>query len=1119
MNLFSGAVTAQPLSRARNLLVGLLATAFVVAGLALPAAADATPGLTLNVSYGTTTAPDGTTVITPGTQYVATIQYQRTALVAGSTLVLVAPAGITIPDSALVVPVGNTVFESMSRQPDGSIAIKIINDLSGSSVNQGVFDMSFTVDNPAGGSEVRPLTWSFAGVSQTVTVIVKKTGDEILQPFSEREAKSVSNAGSLNNFVTVSGGVVTVDPAIANVNVHYTLNVDSPAARTGIDISDTLDPRLEYVTSSFAANLTTWDSNGLNKTTTTLAATPTFGTHSFTYSAMDLPLASKLAITYDARLSSAAIAQLQADLQASYNLIDPAVGGTFSSSSFLNTLAVTGVAATPTQSFTISRTVTPPAGPNYGSAFAKSSSLSNNTVVSLDSGGNLAAPVAVTYTLGAHLSYFTGAVPALDRNVVVTDTLPSQVTWLSSDPAFIVVKDEANNPVTLTQVSGLSAADFATDANIGKYQVAGQALWINFGHDSAHDYSAAVKAQVVSLAGISTTSQPSSLPTVQTRYNGPKNSAIFTFSNSIAAQTMSVTDHLVVLRDPSVPITDTNKFTKTAPATVTGAPGSAITIPFTFKVNAGYDFAQSRIVDLADPAVFDLSDLNAIKAGITGMYNYNGPLTGASFDLALDSDGHLVLTPSATFTAGWPSWMSTSAPYNKYMTVTVPIPTKALIGSQTIKVTNTALLEGSSADTWTYTSTAGSSGTTYGDEMEVYKALYNEGQWTGNLRAQVDGAGKLINDTFIYRVELIPHGSFNHVTIIPVLDALPTGLDFLGFVSDANLATGTLEPGNTVAMGGNIQAEWIAATRTLNMYNPSGTKLNAGSPIYVNFMVKAQSYSENVGITNAIGNAKATFTPSNGYPLVIQKQDANDASAVINDRGARFTITGPAGVVTDSAYVVEGLLMVSDGKGGDKGIVVADKGTYTVTETLAPVGFALAKDPVTVTVGSDGNAPAVTYYNTRVGASDMGTVSLSKTVTGGPDGSGTDFTFSWTAVPPAGEQLTAAQSAGSVVVKGDGVPVALGISFPAGSVVTFAEGKAPYINGYNVTDVKYSVNPVAVTSGEDARVDVVNTYAFPLALAHTGADQTGLRVGIAAALTMLGAVLLGARRWRARRTR
>lgn len=1119
MDLSSRAVMAQPLLRARSLLVGLLATVFVVGGLALPAAADATPGLTLNVSYGTTTAPDGTTVITPGTQYVATIQYQRTALVAGSTIVLVAPAGVTIPDSALVVPVGNTVFESMTRQPDGSIAIKIVNDLSGSSVNQGVFDMSFTVDNPAGGSEVRPMTWSFAGATQTVTVIVKKTGDEILQPFSAREAKSVSNAGSLNNYVSVTGGVVTVDPAIATVNVHYTLNVDSPAARTGIDISDALDPRMEYVTSSFAANLTTWDANGLNKTTTTLAATPTFGAHSFTYGAMDLPLESKLAITYDARLSSAAIAQLQADLQASYNLINPAVGGTFSSSSFLNTLAVTGVVATPTQSFTISRSVTPPAGPNYGSAFSKSSSLSNNTVVTLDSGGNLAAPVDVTYTLGAHVSFFTGGVPALDRNVVVTDTLPSQVVWRASDPSFIVVKDEANNPVTLTQVSGLSASAFAADANVDSFQVTGQALWINFGHDSAHNYTAAVKAQIVSLTGISTTSQPSSLPTVQTRYNGPKNSATFTFSDSIAAQTKSVTDHLVVLRDPSIPITDTNKFTKTAPATVTGAPGSSITIPFTFKVNAGYDFAQSRIVDLADPAVFDLSDLNAIKAGITGMYNYNGPLTGDSFNLALDSDGHLVLTPSATFTAGWPSWMSKTAPYNKYMTVTVPIPTKALIGSQTIKVTNSALLEGSSADTWTYTSTAEASGTTYGDEMEVYKALYNAGQWTGNLRAEVDGAGKLINDTFIYRVELIPHGSFNNVTIIPVLDALPAGLEFLGFVSDANLAAGTLEPGNTVAMGGNIQAEWIPATRTLNMYNPSGTKLNAGSPIYVNFMVKAQNYTENVGITNAIGNAKATFTPSNGYPLVIQKQDAINSSAVISDRGSRFTITGPAGLVTDSAYVVDGLLMVSDGKGGDKGIVVADKGTYTVTETLAPVGYALATAPITVTVGSDGNAPAVTYFNTPLGSSGVGTVSLSKSVTGGPDASATDFTFSWTAAPPAGEQLTTAQSAGSVVVKGDGVAVPLGISLPAGSVVTFTEDKAPLIDGYNVTGVKYSANPVKVAAGEDTRVDVVNTYAFPLALAHTGADQTGLRVGIAAVLALLGAGLLGVRRWRARRVR
>lgn len=1123
------ASAAPPLVHVRRLLVVVLAALLSVGTFTLPASATPSTGLTLNVSYGTTTAPDGTTVVTPGTQYVATIQYQRSALVAGSTIVLTAPSGVTIPDSALVVPLGNTVFESLTRQSDGSIAIKVVDDLSGSSVNQGVFEMSFTMDNNAPTSEVRTLEWSLGGETQSVTLIVKKPGDEILVPFSASTAKSSSNASSLNSYVSVTGGVVTVDPAITNVKVGYTLSVNSNVARTGIDISDVIDSRMEYAASSFAANLTTWDANGLNKTTTLLSTwTPTFGAATFAYSDVSLPKDSKLVITYYATLKASEVAQLQAALQTSYDANVKSTGyGTYSVGPFTNTMSVSGVTGTKKTSFTVSRTISAPAGPNYSSAFSKSSSLANGTVITRDAAGEITAPLAVTYTLVANLAFFTGTVPALTRNVVVTDVLPAQVDWLAGDSSFLTVTDSANVPVAFTKVTGIAAADFKGDSYIGTYQVDGKNLWINLGQNSTQRYTIKVKGQIVSLAGIGTTETPTNLSTVQTQYNGPSNTGEFTFSDTIASQKRSVSRTLWVLRDPSVPITDTSKFTKTSPATVQGVSGEPILVPFTFKVSAGYDFAKSRIIDMADPDVFDLSDLDAIKAGITGTYDGSQAMTGDSFDLAIDADGYLVITPSSTFGDGWDSRLR--APFRQSMTLTVSIPTKVLEGSQTITITNSALLVGSSTDTWTYTSTAESKGTTYGDEMEVFKALYDEGVWTRNFRADVDSAGTLINDEFIYRIELLPHGSFNNVTIIPVEDALPSGLQFLGFVTDANLPAGTVESGDTIDMGGNIRAEWIDSTRTLNMYNPTGTRLNSEEPIYVNFKVKALDYTEDVSITNAIDGASATFTPSNGYPLTIQKLDADSASLLINDRAARFTVTGPAGLVTDSAYVVDGLLKVSNGKGGDKSIVVADKGTYTVTETVAPLGYKLASAPIKVTVGDDGSSPTVAYYNTRLGADETGTVSLSKTVVGGPDGSDADFTFTWTAVAPEGEQLSVAQSAGSVAVKGDGVAVPLGVTFPEGTVVTFVEGKAPYIDGYNVTDVTYSSNPVTVVGGADTEVSVVNTYTFPDAfsgpddgsggLASTGAENTGLRMGGALALSLLGFGLLGARRWTTRRSR
>src|SRR5690606_35413817 len=102
----------------------------------------------------------------------------------------------------------------------------------------------------------------------------------------------------------------------------------------------------------------------------------------------------------------------------------------------------------------------------------------------------------------------------------------------------------------------------------------------------------------------------------------------------------------------------------------------------------------------------------------------------------------------------------------------------------------------------------------------------------------------------------------------------------------------------------------------------------------------------------------------NGFPLLVQKVDAEDEDVVITDRDARFTVTGPHGdVVTDSAYVVEGRLMVAGDDGADVGIVVEEPGRYEVTETVPPAGYQLTDATVAVTVDEEGNSAAVTFYN------------------------------------------------------------------------------------------------------------------------------------------------------------
>jgi DNA-directed RNA polymerase II subunit RPB1 len=67
-------------------------------------------------------------------------------------------------------------------------------------------------------------------------------------------------------------GTVTIDPTIAGQAISYTLTLNSTQAQNSFPISDQLPSYLGYDAGSFTSTLTTWDANGLNKTTS--APTP-----------------------------------------------------------------------------------------------------------------------------------------------------------------------------------------------------------------------------------------------------------------------------------------------------------------------------------------------------------------------------------------------------------------------------------------------------------------------------------------------------------------------------------------------------------------------------------------------------------------------------------------------------------------------------------------------------------------------------------------------------------------------------------------------------------------------------------------------------------------------------
>ena len=951
----------------RGVIAALVAMMIAVVGMHVPAnAAVSAGGVTLSVTYGGQTY-GGTTVVEPGLTYTARLQYSVPQLTPGSQVTVGVPDGITVPASALVVPAGNTVVESLELDGDGNVVMTFRDPLD-NAIDQGVIAFDFQFEEPAGGSGFETVTWSLEAQEETVTVIVREPGDQFQPELNTSEAKSVGGA-NLNTHVSRTGdGTVAVSPAITGVEIPYTVRLESEQARTGVTVTDVISEYLEHDAGSVSATLVTWDEDGLNRTTAPFALDSVDVTgDTLTIAGLDVPAQSILEIRYHAHVRGDRIGDLEAALQAQADAVSTETGGSYSVV-LGNEAVVDG--STRSASISVGGSVAAAPSPNLGAAFAKGVSPSGSIQIALNGDGELAEPIDVTYRLRADLRQFDGfegTQHELQRNVVITDTLPSQVQWAGG--AFVTSADLA---LTEAGVECLAASDFAADECVGQFTVNGQTLTINVGQDTTGNYLIEADAVVTSLAGLSVTNEPANQPQVQSRRT-LTNAADFDFSDSRSPYRRTASNTLIEPKAPGSVIDDPSEFAKTTQSPVVLRPGESAQVPFTFTLAEGAvaDLATSRLIDEVDTAVFDVSDLGLIQDSITGTYGYQSALTGEDFDLALEGTD-LIFTPSATFGAGLPAWMDLDGELTGRLQISFELPTHVMQGKQTLEVVNSARVESDDEEAYEWVSEARGSATTYGDELEVSKLLYaGDDEWTRNLRVELDGEGAMVRDSFIYRVELVPHGSYSGVSIIPLADTLPAGTTFEGFVTDAQLETGDVTGASTQTMGGNVQATWVEADRTIEIEQLPGTTLPAGATVAVNFKVQVTDFTEDVGITNSIGNASATITPSNGYPLLVLKQDSERPAVSITDRDARFTVAGPSGVITEDAFVVGGQLMVA-GEQGDTAIVIPEDpnapggipaGQYTVTETVAPAGYALAEQPITAVIGEDGGSTPVTLFN------------------------------------------------------------------------------------------------------------------------------------------------------------
>ncbi|HQZ32953.1 MAG TPA: SdrD B-like domain-containing protein [Ilumatobacteraceae bacterium] len=816
------------------------------------------PGITSTLLLDGTTY-NGVPVVNEDSTVTLRVQYQNT-VAPGSTVDFVVGPNATLTG----VPATNTAIASVVQS--GNTVSITFKDPFPADVDQGVFDLKLTVNQVVTSVEV-PISWTVAGDTTSIDVIVKNGGDQFAN-VSDAQAKSVSPT-NLDSFVTVVAGAVTLKPEISAQELTYTLRLDSSAVRTGFAISDQLPTGLDYVAGSFAGLLTTWDPAGLNRATAPFAFVPTVTGNAFS-GTVTVPGPSILALTYKAKVTDAAA--LEAALQAKYDLLGGSTGNF--EISVTNTASFDGISKT--AAVRLRGNV---AGVNVGAAFAKNADWSTKNVIA-DESGNLTPPIDITYTLRADLRAWdgNGVNFTLARNVVISDSLPTQATWNTAAPDFIT-----STGISLTFAGTCpDATAFAADAFVGQYCLAGQLLLVNVGKDNTTNASIAVKSQLTTVAALTPTGSTTIEDAVPYRW---RNIAEFNYrSGSPYTATRDVT--VVVLPDSTGGVNDSSVFTKTGAAVdATVAPGESVTVSYTFKVTAGkgIDVRASKIVDYIDSDIFEISDPTAVV--ISGTYDGQA-LAPADFALSGGADGNLIIELSGTGTA----IVDLRGPDKAY-TVNISLTTKPFVGKQTKTISNTATLFGEGSEPL-YRSATSAEATSFGDEAEIRKRVYDPetATWVESLAASMNGPASLVEDEYVYRVEFIPRGAFNNVVIIPVTDVLPAAVDFLGFLAEGDAAAvSPLLPG-PVDVGGNLEARYDGPSHTVTIAQKNGTRLNVGSPIAAYFGVKVNNAS--APIINRIGSTAASIVP-------IKSVSVGDYVWVDSDRNGRQNVGEPgiAGVV------------------------------------------------------------------------------------------------------------------------------------------------------------------------------------------------------------------------------
>ena len=931
-----------------NWLAGALVALLVVGGFSAPAMAA---GGKVTVFPASSNGQDhnGVPVMPGGDTFNFQLGYG--SMDDGAVSIITLPEGVTIPAEALVVPAGNTAVKSLEMNSAGQLVITFAPEFP-SDVNQGVLDLKFTVEKVEH-SDVRELNWDVDGVPTSQTIIVTKPGD---RPSSTNDSadKSVQNTNIKH---TIVDGKVVIDESVLGTKIPYTVTVKSKQARDVV-LTDTLGKHLALVEGSLKGSKVVRDENDLNPITTPLEALPNISGESFTHK-FPAEANSIYTFTYEATIAdAAALNAVREELQAAYDEAAKKENGGGYAVTLNNNVSVAGEEKS--AGITIQGKVDPAPSPEAKNPFTKSVNQSDVALTDeLVGGAKLDEPIKLDYTLGADLTVFEefeqNPTHKLAQNVVISDDLHAPAVWTGSAP---VLTDAAGTAIPLKEATGLTGAietAIAADEYVNTYLFDGQRLYVNIGKDVTKKYTIKVAAELPELP-------PEAAE--QTQYVlkfRADNEAKFIYGGNKPVTKWATTVITTPKDLDGAVIDDKDKFKKSATGgTLTAVAGTSVEVPYQFKVGAGVGNAlNSRIIDAVDHSIFNVTEetLPQIKASITGKYS-GKPLNGDAFTLVLDKDDKLVISPNAEFA-------SQAGAANEKLTeaweIEFKLPTHVLKGKQTLDIKNAASYEGTDLE-YTFTSSSQTKATSFGNEMEVQKRVYDakNDAFTTNLRAETDESGKLLKDTFVYRVELMPHGTFSNM-VEPVTDVLPEGVEFVGFVAPGDVKGDNVDSNPSYSVpGSNLTANYDATANTVTLEKG---RLESGKTVSLFFKVKLVDAKENVGVTNLIGTSGATITPTNDYPLSLLKRDSADATKLITDKSAVFSV-----LAADKQTVVLTDLRVENGKivtatGGTP--VVKQPGTYWLREDVAPGGYKKSDELLEIGFKADDSAKEVVLFNDR----------------------------------------------------------------------------------------------------------------------------------------------------------